>query len=336
LYVGRFYRWRNNLEPGFRPMNETISVVNDDILNFSCDVLVLKYAQAFYGADGPVARILKPEAWRKDISPLPGEYVLLPSQKKLAAKSVLFVGVAPLAHFDYEEIREFASQSMKILSKEMPEATQIAMTMHGVGYGLDEKESFSAQVAGLLDAFRLEASPFGPRQITIVDRNRERAERIKNILEEILPSNHSLGAQLSVSETPPQIISAGKESKNKPHVFVAMPFGKDMEDVFRYGIQGPVNEAGLLCERVDMTTFTGDILARIKSRIETATLVIADLTGANPNVYLEVGYAWGKDRSTLLLSKSAELEFDVRGQRTIIYETISDLEKQLKADLANL
>ena len=58
----------------------------------------------------------------------------------------------------------------------------------------------------------------------------------------------------------------------------------------------------------------GHILDRIKLRIETATLVIADLTGANANVYLEVGYAWGKNRPTLLLAKVGdELKFDVRG-----------------------
>lgn len=73
--------------------------------------------------------------------------------------------------------------------------------------------------------------------------------------------------------------------------YAAMPFNKELQDVYVFGIQGPVNEAGYLCERMDMVSFTGDILARIKSRIETAALVIADLSGANANVYLEVGYA---------------------------------------------
>lgn len=116
-----------------------------------------------------------------------------------------------------------------------------------------------------------------------------------------------------------------------------MPFSKDLEDVYVFGIQGPVNTAGYLCERVDMTTFTGDILDRIKSRIETGTLVIADLTGANANVYLEVGYAWGKNRPTLLLAKKEDdLKFDVRGQRCIVYKNIVDLSKKLQVDLAAL
>lgn len=110
-----------------------------------------------------------------------------------------------------------------------------------------------------------------------------------------------------------------------------------MEDVFGFGIQVPVNDAGYLCERVDMATFTGDILQRVKSRIESAALVIADLSGANPNVYLEVGYAWGRARPTLLVAEEgSDLKFDVRGHRCLIYKNITDLSKKLRKDLLEL
>jgi hypothetical protein len=89
-----------------------------------------------------------------------------------------------------------------------------------------------------------------------------------------------------------------------------------------------------LCERVDLDVFTGDIVDRIKSRIETANLVVADLTGANANVYLEVGYAWGRNVKTLLLCRNPdELKFDVKGQRCVIYASINDLRKKLAAEL---
>src|SRR5438046_1502300 len=65
-------------------------------------------------------------------------------------------------------------------------------------------------------------------------------------------------------------------SAEKAHVFVAMPFMKEMDDVFYYGIQQPVHCAGFLCERVDQDAFTGDILDRVKKKIETAVLVIAE------------------------------------------------------------
>jgi hypothetical protein len=116
-----------------------------------------------------------------------------------------------------------------------------------------------------------------------------------------------------------------------------MPFDEALDDVFHYGIQAPVNAAGYLCERADLTAFTGDILARIKARIETAALVIAELSGANPNVFLEVGYAWGKERPTILLVQDTQkLPFDVRGQRCLVYKRIRDLEEALGQELQGL
>ncbi|HLI88243.1 MAG TPA: hypothetical protein VKV37_06105 [Ktedonobacteraceae bacterium] len=112
---------------------------------------------------------------------------------------------------------------------------------------------------------------------------------------------------------------------------------KDMDDVFYYGIQQPVRAAGFLCERVDQEAFLGDILDRVKQKIETAAVVIAELTGANPNVYLEIGYAWGKGVPALLLLKDGqELRFDVRGQRCLKYERIRDLEESLAKELQEL
>lgn len=112
---------------------------------------------------------------------------------------------------------------------------------------------------------------------------------------------------------------------------------KDMDDVFYYGIQQPVRATGFLCERADQEAFLGDILDRVKQKIETAAVVIAELTGANPNVYLEIGYAWGKGVPTLLLLKDGqELRFDVRGQRCLKYERIRDLEESLAKELQEL
>ena len=88
----------------------------------------------------------------------------------------------------------------------------------------------------------------------------------------------------------------------RPIPFVAMPFTRQMDDVYYFGIEVSVHNAGLL-----------------RSRIETASVVIADLTGANPNVYLEVGYAWGKGRPTILLVVDVgDLRFDVKSQRCLV------------------
>jgi len=129
----------------------------------------------------------------------------------------------------------------------------------------------------------------------------------------------------------------GYESENKPLAFVAMPFREDMLDHYEYGIQNAVQTMGFLCERADQAHFTGDILQWVKDRIMRSSVVIADLSFANPNVYLEVGYAWGCGKPTILLIRHGEdLKFDVKGQRCLVYRRIKDLEDSLRKELEAL
>jgi hypothetical protein len=46
----------------------------------------------------------------------------------------------------------FARKSLAVLATTLPSVSRVAMTLHGVGYGLDEVESFRSELAGLLDA----------------------------------------------------------------------------------------------------------------------------------------------------------------------------------------
>jgi hypothetical protein len=102
-----------------------------------------------------------------------------------------------------------------------------------------------------------------------------------------------------------------------------MPFSTHLEDVFYFGIQQPVHASGFLCERMDHVSFAGGIVEWIMHKIETASAVVAELSGSNPNVYPEVGYAWAKERPTILLAPSLdELVFDVKGQRCLVYNGI--------------
>ena len=41
-----------------------------------------------------------------------------------------------------------------------------------------------------------------------------------------------------------------------------MPFAEEMGDIYDYGIHGAVKEAaaGFLCERADLSSFTGDVM----------------------------------------------------------------------------
>lgn len=252
------------------------------------------------------------------------------------------VGVKDLYEFEYKDIREFARLGIEALAKSAPSVRHCAITLHGAGYGLDEIEAFESEMAGLLEAINSGAFPKALRRISIVEINAGRARRLTKSLESLLPTGR---AQTDVRtyfeqmlpEASARLRSAGYASDTKPYVFVAMPFKRETDDVYEYGIQRAVRAAGFVCERADLSTFTGDVVAWIKQRIKSASLVVADLSDDNPNVYLEVGFAWGVGVPTVLLVKDAShLKFDVKTQRCVPYERIKDLEHGLKKELKGL
>jgi hypothetical protein len=216
------------------------------------------------------------------------------------------------------------------------------MTTHGVWQGLDELEAFACAIAGIADAVTTLEFPAGLKKISICDRNPGRAARLRIGLARMLPGGflpipRRAGEETFTAETKERLRSAGQDSTDKPHIFVAMPYSEDMDDVYHFGIQSAVREAGYLCERADFSSFTGPAMEWIRKRIQTSSLVIADLTRANPNVYLEVGYAWGCGRPTVLLARDeSELKFDVHGFRCLFYRRIKDLEQSLGQELRNL
>ena len=320
-----------------------IRIVEGDALDIAADVLVLKYAQALYGVDELAVDKLdaEGEGVRRRL-PKPGGVKLIDAHGHLGAERVLFVGVVALRAFGYEEIREFARRAMMSLVEALPSASHVALTLHGAGYGLDETEAFRSELAGLLEAIETGHCPQRLSQVTFVERNPGRVRRLQRQLMQLLPGVLKtlvpLGAGRSASTSRLEPLrSAGAESQAKAHVFVAMPFAPEFDDRFHYGIQQAVNTAGYLCERADLATFTGDVIAWVKERIDTATLLVADLSTGNPNVYLEVGYAWGRGIPTVLLAAEAsDLRFDVKGQRCLLYKSIRTLEELLTRELENL
>jgi hypothetical protein len=320
----------------------TVAVQEGDALEFRCDVLALKFAQSLYGVDLAVCERLEKLGQRVAL-PKTNEVRLLPTRGLLGAKAVLFVGVVQLNRFDYKQIREFGRRVLASLTGGAPSVEHLALTIHGPGYGLDEIEAMMSELAGIVEAIVTHDFPPDLERISLVERNPGRAKRLQEALNEVLPGgiiDQSEGGRSleSPGEQRSQALrTAGSTSAAKPHVFVAMPFAGPMEDVFHYGIQSAVKAAGFLCERADLTSFVGDVMEWVKRRISSATFVIADLTSKNPNVYLEVGYSWGCGRPTILLvHDSSDLEFDVKGQRCLVYGSIKQLEELLGKELQSI
>lgn len=118
--------------------------------------------------------------------------------------------------------------------------------------------------------------------------------------------------------------------------FVLMPFDKKFDDVYKIGIKEAAASLGILAERVDEQIYNETILAQIYSQIDSADIIIADMTGQNPNVFYEVGYAHAKDKLCILLtSDEKDIPFDLRNRRHIIYKnSLVSLRDQLEKELS--
>jgi hypothetical protein len=326
-------------------------IEHGNVVAFEADVLALKYARGFHGADAAVVRALNKKTSIADtqIRPEIGEYLLFDTESGISAPQVLFLGVTTPRQFAYEEIRKFSVSVLHILSQEMPDAGHLAMTLHGPNAGHDEVEALLSQFAGCYEAIQSGAYPPALRQITLVEKDEDRVKRLRLALDTALlrgetaalphESGNGWGIPVpdaNVDAEPIPVEIAGTPTV-KPHAFVAMPPNSDMDDVFYYGIQTPIHALGLLCERLGEETPPDDALDYARHSIDTASVVVADLTGAHPAVCLQLGYAWGKERPTILLTKDgASVPFAVSGQPVLTYKRIKDAEDNLARALSHL
>jgi nucleoside 2-deoxyribosyltransferase len=121
----------------------------------------------------------------------------------------------------------------------------------------------------------------------------------------------------------------------KPFAFVLMPFDPAFNDIYKLGIKATADELGVVAERVDEQRFSETMLDRIYRQIDAADFIIADMTGKNPNVFYEVGYAHARGKLCTLLTQSAsDIPFDLKHHRHIVYHgSITELKLALSKEI---
>jgi len=122
-----------------------------------------------------------------------------------------------------------------------------------------------------------------------------------------------------VRETDPSVLK----------VFVIMPFTSSLNFVYDV-IKDVVTGERLECHRVDESAIARPIVDDIKAWLANADLAIADLTGSNPNVYYEAGFAHALSKKVILIAQSKDdLTFDLRPIRTVFYSNPKELREKL-------
>src|SRR2546430_15128697 len=106
----------------------------------------------------------------------------------------------------------------------------------------------------------------------------------------------------------------------KPFVFVLMPFEASFNDIYKFGIKGAADDVGAYAERLDEQIFHEGMLDRIFNQISKADVIVADMSGRNPNVFYEVGYAHALGKIVLLLTQNADdIPFDLKHRQHTVY-----------------
>lgn len=113
-------------------------------------------------------------------------------------------------------------------------------------------------------------------------------------------------------------------TKENDYCFVLMPFAdqNDIQIVFNDHIKNVVeNKCGLRCERADDIYDISGIMQSVWESISKASIIIADLTNRNPNVFYELGIAHTLGKPVIMITQSMEfVPFDLRHLRCILYE----------------
>lgn len=308
-----------------------ISLLNGDLLTTPCSMAFLKHIKGLMSTpektidaklDGRLTSVYEEKAGERYIRletetsfPFPILYILNFQEDDLP--------------FTYSSLDSYARRIIRNVSN-LTDVTSIASVIHGPGAGLDASEAMETLLSGLHREFQLRGDFGSLQEIILVEKDKKVFHRLQERLSYILDYKNFLireGQDLFLN--PEAEDEDGKEGsideskraqKLLRHVFVAMPFAKEFNNSYYFGIKAPVEQRKLTCERTDHDMFTGDIVNRIKERIASAELVIADITGNNPNVFYEVGYADGSDKKTVFISQQQATPFDISTQRQIVYD----------------
>lgn len=117
--------------------------------------------------------------------------------------------------------------------------------------------------------------------------------------------------------------------------FVLMPFAPEFDEIYEAVIFPTVTEKlGMKCARADQVFSGRSVMDDLWGYINRACVIIAELTGRNPNVLYELGLCHAIGKPVVMITQSmGDVPFDVRHLRCVVYKnTIAgsrELQKQI-------
>lgn len=179
---------------------------------------------------------------------------------------------------------------------------------------IDFTESYYQGMQKLINTLRTSSGPKPKDVVPVKDLAKEVAGEVAKIL----------GLESKVLPTKLPIVI------NPKLVFVIMAFRDDMEPIFE-GIKAAGKSVGLDVKRVKDVPGDYRITDQVIQMINSARLVVADLTHERPNVYFELGYARGLGKNVVTIARDGtNVHFDVKDWTYIPYTDSRILEGDIK------
>jgi hypothetical protein len=154
------------------------------------------------------------------------------------------------------------------------------------------------------------------QNFTETEKGRLLEKFIKELAPELSLSQTSEGFEI-VDKTSKKQAVKNTDSKN---VFVLMPFDDQPQAIY-YNVLKPVIESlSYSVSKADEDLRIGTVIEQIRESIKNAVLVVADVSGKNPNVFYELGYAHGIEKNVLIITNNKnDVPFDISHVRYFDY-----------------
>lgn len=112
-----------------------------------------------------------------------------------------------------------------------------------------------------------------------------------------------------------------KQSSRKGTCFIIMPFGSWFDYYYEVIYAPAIKSAGLMPRRADDLYRPSAIVNDIWDLTQNAKVILADLSGKNPNVFYELGLAHAIAKPAILVTEAIDdIPFDLRALRVLIYD----------------
>ncbi len=110
-------------------------------------------------------------------------------------------------------------------------------------------------------------------------------------------------------------------SLRRDFCFYLGPFNQPITSIYQTSVAAPLRDLGFNIRRADEIFGSQPVMNDIWDAINEAYIIVADVTGRNPNVMYEIGMAHTVGKKVIILTQTMDdVPFDLRHIRCIVYE----------------